>query len=194
MTLLSATVPVCALLFLGCSSEATAPAVDHSSTTTVAAITTVDLAAEQIRIDQILAFDSLRSQGSISCGDLSLLSGGMLLDASGTEVLRAPQIATPLSADQLNLVFSFGSALPSFTCTDIPSEVRIRDVEETWQATTSGGTFTVIADSINCSVATLEVHDVNVVSPSGKTVPIGDVFITNPAWQMWHPSECQLSQ
>jgi hypothetical protein len=195
MTRLSAAVPVFALFFIGCSSDqAAVPAVDHSSITTVTTMTTVDPAVEQKRIDRVLAFDLLRSEGSVACGDLSLSNGTMLLDATGTELPRLVQTATGVSADQLKLVVSFGSKLPSFACTDLPSEVRKGQVDETWQATASGGTFTVEAHPTDCSVATLEAHDVKVVSPSGVIVPIGDVTFTNPMWQMWPPSECQLDQ
>ncbi len=101
------------------------------------------------------------------------------------------QQSTDIEPADLHLVVNFGSGFPSFTCTDLDTEVRRAVIDETWSATAAGGVFTVVPAD-RCSVATLSLVDVVATSPGGNQVVLGDMTITNQAWQWWHPFECDL--
>ena len=125
------------------------------------------------------------------CGALSVSNGSVQLDAADSQLSKAVQAAHPVLTTDLRLVVRFGSGFPSFTCTDLEFEVRKAVVDETWPASADSATFTVVK-SEQCSVATLQLVDVVVVAPDSQLVELGDITITNTAWQWWHPSECHL--
>lgn len=103
----------------------------------------------------------------------------------------AIQSAQPIPATDLSLVVRFGSGFPSFTCTDLDSEVREATVDETWPATATNATFTVVKTE-QCSSAALQLIDVVAHAPDGQSVRLGDIAITNTTWLWWPPSECHL--
>jgi hypothetical protein len=98
------------------------------------------------------------------------------------------QTDQPVPPTALHLVVHFGSGFPSFTCTDSEPE-RLAVVEATWPASARSATFTVVGGQ-QCSVATLHLVDVTALAPDGQEVPLGDVTVTNRAWQWWPPFEC----
>ncbi|MDP2292667.1 MAG: hypothetical protein Q8M22_15885 [Actinomycetota bacterium] len=143
------------------------------------------------RIGELERFAPSATLAGEQCGDLSVSNGTVQLDASGSMLARAIQRDTRVSPTELHLEVRFGSGFPSFTCTDQESELHHAVVEETWPASATSGTFTVVAGPL-CSSATLRLADVVATSPAGHEVPLGDIAITNPAWQWWHPFECHL--
>jgi hypothetical protein len=143
------------------------------------------------RVAELKAFKPLPSLSGTQCDALSVSNGSIQLDAAGSRLLRAVQTSEQISAEDLHLVVHFGSGFPSYTCTDLESEIREASIDETWPATADGATFTVVTGT-QCSSAKLELHDVVVQAPDGQQVPVGDIAITNPSWQWWHPFECHL--
>lgn len=115
----------------------------------------------------------------------------MQLDASRSRLARTVQNSTAVPADDLRLVVKFGSGFPSLTCTDIESEMHTARVDESWPASARAAVFTVTA-SDRCSVAKLSLQGVVATAPDGEAVDLGDVTITNQAWQWWPPFECHL--
>ena len=142
-------------------------------------------------VAELDAFEPIPSLSGQECGDLSVSNGRVQLDASGSTLTRAIQAETPVPPTALHLTVHFGSGFPSFTCTDLADSVRHAVVETSWPASAAGATFTVVTGE-RCSIATLHLVGVVAVAPTGQSLPLGDIAITNLAWQWWHPFECQL--
>lgn len=78
-----------------------------------------------------------------------------------------------------------GSSLTATLQTEPPVAV----IDATWPATADSATFTV-HNATQCSTATLHLVGVSVRAPDGHEVSLGDVTVTNTAWQWWPPFEC----
>lgn len=174
---------VATLLMVGCASTGESKAPPSPPTAASADV-------EQ-RIAELRSFRPDPSLSGSQCGDLSVSNGSVQLDASESSLTRAVQAAQPVPATALHLVVRFGSGFPSFTCTDLDSEVREATVGEEWAASATSASFTVV-ESKRCSSATLQLVDVIARAPDGQLVELGDIAITNTAWQWWHPFECHL--
>ena len=143
------------------------------------------------RIAELRAFRPDSALSGSQCDALSVSNGAVQLDAAGSVLARAIQASQPVPVADLRLVVHFGSGFPSFTCTDLESEVHEAIIDETWPASAKSATFTV-AEGEACSSATLQLVDVDVQAPNGQLVGLDDITITNTAWQWWHPFECHL--
>lgn len=176
------------LVMMGCGdTDAPRPGASSTENSQVGAPS----ADVQRRIAELRAFRPDSALSGSQCGDLSVSNGSVQLDAAGSMLARAIQTAQLVPVTDLRLVVRFGSGFPSFTCTDLASEERKATIEETWPATATSATFTV-AEGEQCSSATLQLVDVVVQVPDGQLVGLGDIAITNGAWQWWHPGECHL--
>ena len=142
-------------------------------------------------IAELAAFEPNPSLSGQECGDLSISNGTVQLDATGSTLTRAIQTETPVLPTALHLTVHLGAGFPSFTCTDLADSVRLAFVEASWPASAAGATFTVVSGE-RCSIATLQLVGVVAVAPTGQSLSLGDITITNSAWQWWHPFECQL--
>jgi hypothetical protein len=154
----------------------------------VTAISAESYIEELSRLRSFVPVDDLAGE---QCGELSASDGTVQIDASGSILSSVTQQATPVPASDLRLIVHFGSGFPAFQCTDLTPEVREATIDQTWPASAAEGTFTVLP-SMQCSTATLELRDVVAVSPAGDEIHVGDVSITNIAWQWWHPFECHV--
>ena len=147
--------------------------------------------ADPATAQRIAALQSFAADATLSghqCAELSVSNGTVQLDASGSSLAAKLQTDQPVPPTALHLVVHFGTGFPSFTCTDSEPE-RLAVIDATWPATAGSATFTV-RGAPQCSTATLHLLDVTAFAPDGQEVPLGDVTITNTAWQWWPPFEC----
>jgi hypothetical protein len=145
----------------------------------------------QRRAAELSEFEPDPALAGEQCSDLSVSNGSIQVDATGSRLAKVVQVEQPIPSTDLRLVVRFGSGFPSFTCTDLESEMRDATVDEEWAASATRATFTVVVGE-RCSTAALELYGVVAQAPDGQHVELGDIVITNRAWQWWHPFECQL--
>lgn len=177
-----------ALLLLGCSDTDDVRREAASAESSVPGAPSTDV---QRRLAQLEAFEPDPTLAGQQCGDLSVSNGSVQLDATGSSLARAIQTNQPVPQSDLHLIARFGSGFPSLTCTDLESEVHRATVEESWPASATSATFTVVTAE-QCSSATLQLVGVAVFAPDGQIAQLGEISITNPAWQWWPPFECHL--
>ncbi len=147
--------------------------------------------ADPVTAQRIAALQSFAADPTLSghqCADLSVSNGTVQLDATGSSLTATLQTEQPVAPTALHLVVHFGRGFPSFTCTDAEPE-RLAVIDATWPATAGSATFTV-RGAPQCSTATLRLVGVAARAPDGQEVSLGDVTITNTAWQWWPPFEC----
>jgi hypothetical protein len=142
-------------------------------------------------IDQLTKFDVTAALHQDGCGAMSSSSDSVAVDASNSYLPPRLQAATPIAGTDLHLRVVFGSGLPGSDCTDLPDEVSRPLIEETWPAEAASAVFSVVA-SERCSSATLKLADVTVIAPTGERVSLGDITMSNNAWQAWPPFECHI--
>ena len=186
---------VASMLLVGCATDEASRegCGEGTSCNTLSPSSSADAksASLEARLAQLNAFQPDDSLAGEQCAELSASNGTVQLDATASLLSAGLQQSTPVGAEELHLVVNFGSGLPSFTCTDVESEVHRAIVDETRPATAAGGIFTVMAGD-RCSVASLALRHVVARSPDGQQVDLGDIVLKNDAWRWWHPFEYRL--
>ncbi|MEO6122329.1 MAG: hypothetical protein ABIR32_01370 [Ilumatobacteraceae bacterium] len=158
--------------------------------TTLAATSTTVVASND-ELNDLAAFVPSEDLAGQRCGALTTSNGSVQVDATASLLAPVTQQSTQVASSDLRLSVHFGSGFPGHQCTDLSSEVRNPVVATSWPATATAATFTVIP-SLQCSAATLQLEGVVATSPAGDQVHLGNIRITNQAWQWWPPFECHV--